>query len=159
MEHKCPQCGTTLPQGMPAWVRQITVAQLMTRSPVTLGPEDSLMRAVEVMRLHGIRRIPIMMGDSLIGLLAEGDLKRAQPSTLDASQEEFNRIMEETQVSRIMINQPVCVAESTTLAEAARTLHETKYGALPVLKGDRLVGIITDNDLIGALADLMAEAG
>ena len=54
----------------------------MTADPVTLGPEDTLMRAVEVMRKKGIRRIPIVVADTLVGLLAEGDLKRAQPSAL-----------------------------------------------------------------------------
>jgi acetoin utilization protein AcuB len=159
LEHRCPQCGNALPEGTPAWVRQLKVSQYMSTSPVTLGPEDSLMRAVEVMRLHGIRRIPIMMGDSLIGLLTEGDLKRAQPSILDASQDEFNRIMEETQVSRIMINQPMVVMEDTPLLEAARILHETKFGALPVMRRLEIVGIITDNDLLGAFADILAQAG
>ena len=82
MENRCPECGTTLPRGVPAWTRQITVADAMTKDPVTLGPEDSLMRAVEVMRKSGIRRLPIVMADTLVGLLAEGDLKRAQPSAL-----------------------------------------------------------------------------
>ena len=94
MENRCPKCGTTLPQGVPAWVRQLTVGQIMTPSPVTLGPEDSLMRALEVMRMRSIRRIPIVVADTLVGLLAEGDLKRAQPSALSDSQEEFNRVME-----------------------------------------------------------------
>ena len=60
----------------------------MTADPVTLGPEDSLMRAVEVMRQRGIRRIPIVVGGTLVGLLAEGDLKRAQPSALSDSEED-----------------------------------------------------------------------
>jgi acetoin utilization protein AcuB len=159
MDWHCPQCGTVLPQGTPAWVRQLTVRDVMTANPITLGPEDSLMRALEVMRLNGIRRIPIVVADTLVGLLAEGDLKRAQPSALSDSQEEFNQVMEETQVSRIMINQPVYVSEETPLMDAATTLRETKYGALPVLRGGQLVGIITDTDLIGCLTKLLSQAG
>jgi acetoin utilization protein AcuB len=159
MDPRCPECGTRLPAGVPAWTRHLTVAYAMTREPVTLGPEESLMRAVEVMRLHGIRRIPIVLGEALVGLLAEGDLKRAQPSTLSDSQEEFNRVMEDTTVSRIMINKPITVDEATPLAEAAETLHETKYGALPVLHDGRLVGILTDNDLLRCLAELLQQGG
>jgi len=159
MAKRCPECGTTLPQGVPAWTHQLTVGYAMTRNPVTLGPEDSLMRAVEVMRLHGIRRIPILLGDTLVGLLAEGDLKRAQPSTFSDSQEEFDRVMETTTVSRIMINKPITVLETTTLVEAAQTLHTTKYGALPVVQDGRLVGILTDNDLIRCLAELLEQGG
>lgn len=159
MENRCPQCGVTLPAGVPAWVRQLTVAQVMTPDPVTLGPEDSLMKAVEVMRMRGIRRIPILVGDMLVGLLAEGDLKRAQPSTLSGSEEEFNRIMEETSISRIMINNPISAREDMTLLEAARTLQGTKFGALPVLRDARLVGIVTDNDLLRCLVDVLAHGG
>lgn len=159
MENRCPQCGVTLPQGVPAWVRQLTVGQVMTPRPVTLGPEDSLMRAGEVMRMRGIRRIPIVVADTLVGLLAEGDLKRAQPSTLSDSQEEFNRVMEQTPLSRIMIDKPITVTEETPLLEAARTLHNTKFGALPVVRDGRLVGIVTDTDLLRCLVDLLAQAG
>lgn len=159
MDHRCPQCGARLPMGVPAWTHHLTVASAMTQNPVTLGPEDSLSHASEVMRLHGIRRIPIVLGDALVGLLAEGDLKRAQPSTLSASQEDFDRIMENTTVSRIMINEPITIDETTSLLEAAETLHETKYGALPVLHNGRLVGILTDNDLIRCLAELLQQGG
>lgn len=159
MEDRCPQCGVALPQGVPAWARQLSVGQVMTPSPVTLGPEDSLMRAVEMMRTRGIRRIPIVVADTLVGLLAEGDLKRAQPSTLSDSQEEFDRVMEQTPVSRIMIDKPVTLSEDAPLLEAARTLHNTKFGALPVLRQGRLVGILTDSDLLRCLVDLLGQAG
>jgi acetoin utilization protein AcuB len=131
----------------------------MTANPVTLGPEDSLMRALEIMRLHGIRRIPVVLADALVGLVVEGDLKRAEPSTLSDSQEQFNQVMEETPVSRIMVNQPICVREETPLLEAATTLRETKYGALPVVRDGQLVGIVTDIDLIASLTRILSQAG
>jgi acetoin utilization protein AcuB len=135
----------------------LTVADVMTANPVTLGPEDSLMRALEVMRLHSIRRIPIVVGDTLVGLVVEGDLKRAQPSALSDSQEDFNRVMDETPVSRIMVSRPICVTEATPLVEAATTLRETKFGALPVLRDGRLVGIVTDLDLVGCLVRILSR--
>jgi acetoin utilization protein AcuB len=159
MDTLCPQCGAPLPEGVPAWARQATVGDVMTRDPVTLGPEDSLLRGLEVMRKHGIRRVPIVAGDLLVGLLAEGDLKRAQPSTLSESQEDFDRVMDGTTISRIMITRPVSVTEETPLLDAARTLHSTKFGALTVLRDDRLVGILTDSDLLGFLANLLAQGG
>jgi acetoin utilization protein AcuB len=159
LQSRCPQCGKPLPHGVPAWARLLTVADVMTRDPVTLGPEDSLMRALELMRKRGIRRVPVVVADTLVGLLAEGDLKRAQPSALSDSEEEFVRVMEGTPLSRIMINRPLSVAEETPLLEAARTLHTTKFGALPVLRDGRLVGIITDTDLLGCLAELLEQGG
>jgi acetoin utilization protein AcuB len=144
---------------VPAWARQLTVADAMTREPVTLGPEDSLMKAVEVMRKRGIRRIPVVVGEMIVGLLAEGDLKRAQPSALSDSEEEFVRVMEGTPISRIMIQNLVTTTEDAPLLEAAQTLHTTKYGALPVLRDGKLIGILTDHDLVGGLVGLLARSG
>ena len=159
IECLCPRCGTTLPEGVPAWVRQLSVADAMTKDPVTLGPEDTLMRAVEVMRKEGIRRIPVTINGALVGLLAQGDLNRAQPSALSDSEEEFVRVMDGTPINRIMIQKPVTVAPDVPLLEAARTLHATKYGALPVVREGALVGILTDTDLIGALVGLLSHGG
>lgn len=131
------------------------VSDYMTPDPMTLSPEDSLQQALETMRLRGVRRLPVTVGDTLVGLVTEGDLKRAEPSMLSESQEGFDRVMEGTQVSRIMIQSPVTVTAETALLEAAETLHTTKYGALPVVSGGKVVGILTDNDLAQALVDLL----
>jgi CBS domain-containing protein len=92
-----------------------------------------------------------------VGLLVEGDLKRAEPSPLDESQEEFERVMEGTSVARIMIQNPMTVTADLPLLEAAKILHRTKYGALPVVAGDQLIGIVTDNDLLRAFIEVVGD--
>ena len=116
------------------------------------------MRALEIIRLRGVRRLPVAVGGMLVGLVTEGDLKRAEPSTLTDSEADFNRVMEETPVSRIMIQNPLTTTADAPLLEAADVLLNTKYGALPVVTGGRVVGILTDNDLIRALVDVLREA-
>lgn len=133
------------------------VRDVMTVNPLTMSPEESLMEALQVMRLRHIRRIPIVADGLLVGLLTEGDLKRAEPSTLSHTQEEFTEVMESTPVNRIMIKNLVTASPETPLADAARTLWKSKYGALPVLEDGKLVGILTDNDLIGALVRLLDQ--
>jgi CBS domain-containing protein len=134
----------------------LKVRDVMTPNPVTLSPEESLMEALQLMRLRKIRRIPVVSAaGKLVGLLTEGDLKRAEPSTLSDTQEQFMAVMEGTQVNRIMIQNLVTAAPDTPLIDAARTLFKSKYGALPVLDGEKLVGILTDNDLIGALVKVL----
>ena len=130
----------------------------MTADPLTLEPEDSLMSALEVMRLRGVRRVPVVLGGVLVGLLVEGDLKRAEPSTLTDSQEQFNQTMESTAISRIMVQNPMTVTADQPLVEAVEILYNTKYGALPVMEEGRVVGILTDNDMLRALMDLLREA-
>jgi len=127
----------------------------MTPDPLTLSPEENLMEALQLMRLRKIRRIPIVAHGKLVGLLTEGDLKRAEPSTLSDTQEEFLAVMEGTPVNRIMIENLVTTTPDAPLVDAARTLWSSKYGALPVLEDGKLVGILTDNDLLGALVKLL----
>ena len=127
----------------------------MTPNPVTISPEESLMEALQMMRLRKIRRIPVVSGGKLVGLLTEGDLKRAEPSTLSDTQEQFAAVMEGTQVNRIMIQNLITTTPDAPVIDAARTLFKSKYGALPVLDDGKLVGILTDNDLIGALVKLL----
>jgi acetoin utilization protein AcuB len=131
------------------------VSDYMTPDPTTLSPEDTLLSALETMRLRKVRRLPVTVGGMLVGIVTQGDLKRAEPSMLTDSEEDFNRVMEGTPVSRIMIQNPITVTPETPLLEAAETLYDTKYGALPVVSGDRLLGILTDNDLVHALVDLL----
>ena len=159
MEHRCPSCGAALPASLPAQATQLTVGSVMTANPVTIGPEDSLMQGLALMRQKHIRRIPVVVADNLVGLLTAGDLKIAQPSALLDSQEDFDRVMEETPVSRVMVQNLVTTTEDTPLIEAARTLQTTKFGALPVLRDGRLVGILTDNDLVRCVVELLTPPG
>jgi acetoin utilization protein AcuB len=136
----------------------LLVSDYMTPNPIVVEPEDPLMRALELVRLRGVRRLPVTVGGLLVGLVTEGDLKRAEPSTLTDSEADFNRVMEETPISRIMVQNPVTTTADTPLLEAADILLNTKYGALPVVAGGHVVGILTDNDLIRALVDALREA-
>jgi acetoin utilization protein AcuB len=137
---------------------RLMVSDYMTPNPITIEPEEPLMRALEIIRLRGVRRLPVAVGGVLVGLITEGDVKRAEPSTLTDSQADFDRVMEGTPISRIMISQPVTTTADTPLLDAAEIMLNTKYGALPVVADGRVIGILTDNDLTRALVDVMREA-
>jgi len=136
----------------------LLVSDYMTPSPIVVEPEDSLMHALEIIRLRGVRRLPVAVGGMLVGLVTDGDIKRAEPSMLTETEADFNRVMEETPLSRIMIQNPLTTTADAPLLEAADVLLNTKYGALPVVTGGRVVGILTDNDLVRALVDVLREA-
>lgn len=135
----------------------LQVADYMTPNPITVEPEDPLLRAVEIIRLRGVRRLPVTVGGMLVGLVTDGDLKRAEPSMLTDSEEDFNRVMEGTPISRIMIQNPVTTTADTLLVDAGEVLLNTKYGALPVVAGGHLVGIITVGDFLRALVEILRE--
>jgi acetoin utilization protein AcuB len=136
------------------------VADYMTASPITVEPEEPLMRAVELIRLRGVRHLPVTLGGMLVGLVTDGDLKRAEPSVLTDSEENFNRVMEETPISRVMVQNPITTTAEASLLEAAETLASTRYGALPVVSDGRVVGILSVSDLARALVNVLrGDAG
>jgi acetoin utilization protein AcuB len=140
-------------------ITDLKVGDYMTPEPITVAPDDSLMHALETLRLRNVRRLPVALGNVLVGFVTAGDLKRAEPSTLSDSQEHFEQVMEGTPVSRIMVHDPVTTSVDTPLIDAAQVLLATKYGGLPVVDGGHLVGILTDNDLIRALVEILRAVG
>ena len=93
-------------------------------------------------------------GMTLLGMVSDRDIRRASPSLLSGiDKQEYERVLEDTPISRIMTREPFTVTEDTGLAEAVRVLVEKKFGSLPVLQGDQLVGIFTEIDALKVLLE------
>jgi len=111
------------------------VRDYMTKNPVTIEPGDSLARADIIMKAGGFRRLPVVEGGRLYGILSEYDLR----SHLDS--------LCSVRVATAMTPVPVTVAPSATLEHAASLLKRFEIGALPVVDREGLVGIITAKDM------------
>ena len=83
---------------------QIFVRDYMTANPTTLGPDDALLQAVLVIRSLNIRHIPVVENGKLVGLITDRTVARVSPSILSTSQEEYNKVFEETPISRVMLD-------------------------------------------------------
>ena len=128
----------------------VSVADLMTDTVFTLQPTDTLSHARSLMHLAKIRHTPVTDDEgNFEGLISNRDLLACTISRLadiDAAvQEEIDTAIRVTDVMRRDV---VCVAPETSLREAAQLLYDHKYGCLPVLKGRKLVGIITEADFL-----------
>ncbi len=135
----------------------LTVAEIMTREPYTLGPDASLADARQLMAEHHIRHIPVVSPEgSLIGIVTQRDVlaaggpgpaaKAADKSTADT-----------VPLSSIMTTPVQSVDEQAGLRGTAMHLQKNKLGCLPVLRKDKLVGIITDSDFIAIAINLMEQ--
>jgi len=129
----------------------IKVGDLMTKELITLGADDDLPKADELMRLNRLRHLPVVDGKKLAGLITHRDLLRLQTellarlgSTGDADEEVFIPL-----TARDLMNEDVATTSSDTPAvDAAKRLLAQRYGCLPVVDGDELVGIITESDFL-----------
>ena len=127
----------------------VCVRDIMQEKVVTIGEADSLSTAEDIMRLGGVRHMPVVHGGKLVGVVSERDLLRISLSELNArASEERRAFLHVLEVGRAMSTPPVVVDPSATIEEAARLLAEHKIGCLPVVEGEDLVGLLTGTDVL-----------
>jgi acetoin utilization protein AcuB len=137
----------------------VEITEIMTQSVVTLSPEQSLRQAVELLLTHRIRHLPVVDGDSrLVGIVTDRDVKRATPSLLSGvDRKEYERVLEETRVAQFMTREPMAITPNTPLRTVVKIFVDSKVGALPVVHDGRLVGIVTEIDLLRVLHDMLPQ--
>ena len=109
----------------------------MTRDVVTTTPDETLAAAAARMKAGNFRRLPVTDHGELVGIICEFDLKDLHDNAL-----------EQTLVANAMTRHPVTIESSETQEHAAKLMSDNEIGALPVLKGGKLAGIITAKDLM-----------
>ena len=135
----------------------LTVAEIMTREPYTLGPDDTLATARQLLAEHHIRHIPVVSADgSLIGLVSQRDVLAAGDTSV-LNREGGNSRENFVALSSIMSSPVQSVDESASLRGTALHLQKHKVGCLPVLRKGKLVGIITDSDFVAIAINLMEQ--
>ncbi len=117
----------------------------MSKDVITIGKEAGIRDALETMRLHSIRHLPVSDNGHIEGLITSGELKKA----VLISQPEKIRLKD------IMIRNPRTVSPQTTLEEAASLFYNESFGCLPVIEHDHIVGIITTSDILKAFIEIM----
>ena len=136
----------------------LTVEEIMTREPYTLGPDDSLAEARKLMAEHHIRHVPIVSGDgTLVGLVSQRDVLAAEDSSVLNQAGDPDATESYVALSSVMTSPVQTVDEQAGLRGTAMHLQKNKMGCLPVLREGRLVGIITDSDFVAIAINLMEQ--
>lgn len=132
------------------------VRDIMMTTLTTLPREASLLDAAITMRRTSLRHLPILDAERLVGIITERDVQRCAPSLLgDITQEEYNAIFENTPIERVMFRNPVTIAPDAPIRDAVALMLDRKVGCLPVVEGERLVGILTRSDLMNLLMNFL----
>jgi acetoin utilization protein AcuB len=133
----------------------MSVADYMTPRLVVVSPKTTISVAVELMKKNAIHRLPVMAGNQMVGLITHGIIQRAMPSQATSlSVYELNYLLNKTTVDQIMETAVQTVASSAQLETAIATMRKHKIGVLPVMTGDQVVGIITNNDILDAFLNI-----
>lgn len=120
---------------------------------ITASPSTSVLKARELMDNHKISHLPVTDGRArLLGIVTDRDLKQAWASPASTlSVYELTYVLQKLTVESIMTRDVLTATPDMTIERAARMIHDNKIGALPVVKDDKLVGIITSTDLMEVL--------
>lgn len=131
------------------------VRDCMTANPITISKDTPIFQALEIVQNRKIRHLPITRDGRLIGLVTERGLLKVSPSPASTlSVYELNYILAKVTVAEAMIKNPITVRPDLPIEEAALLMRDHKVGCLPVVERDRLVGIITQTDMVEALVRL-----
>ena len=137
------------------------VAKRMMRNPVFVDENDSMKKAMDIMKEREIRHLPVLKGgDKLVGILTERDIKQASPSSATALEiREIFYLLDKVKVKQIMTRRVFTISSDAPIEEAALIMREKKIGCLPVVTGGKLVGILTETDILDAFLDSMGGNG
>lgn len=125
------------------------VKDVMVKEVATLDVNDELSLANDIMRLGRIRHLPVVDGTQLAGIISERDLFRTSlAQALGYGSEATRDLMKKLRIKDVMVQKVTTVSPETPLCEATRIMVEQKIGCLPVVDGDRLVGLITETDIL-----------
>ena len=133
----------------------LCVRDLMTQDVVAARPADSLARLRNLMHDRDVRHMPVVEGDGdLVGLVSQRDLLRNHLiEQADVPDFIEDAVLERLLVRDLMTTGVVSVAPEHDIREAAQVMWENKFGCLPVVEGNRLVGIITESDFVRLMAE------
>ena len=133
------------------------VKDQMTPNPITIMADSSILAAQRSMKENNVRHLLVVSkAGALVGLVTRTSLEQVRPSKLTTlSIYELSYQLDKITVRDAMVRKVVTVGEDVPIEQAARMMLEHKIGSLPVLRGERLVGIITDTDLMRTMLELL----
>ena len=126
-----------------------TVREIMTGSPVTLGPDDTLDLASNVISLGRIRHIPVVEAGELVGLISERDLiGTAANQIFGLKQKNKSALLKSVLVKDVMRKRVITIGPEATIKDTAQIMADKKIGCVPVLDGGALIGLVTTTDVL-----------
>jgi len=134
------------------------VKDRMSKHPLTVNGDTSVSETHKYMLEQKVRHLPVVdKTGRMIGLVTDGDLLKAEPSSATSlSVWEIHSLLDKVTAKDVMVKEVITTTEDTPIEEAAGLLLDHKIGCLPVLREDKLVGIITESDIFRTFLEMFA---
>jgi acetoin utilization protein AcuB len=134
----------------------ITVADIMTADPIVVNPDIALAEAIGVMKTQNCRHIPVTEAGKLVGIITDRDVRLAMNSPMVLRERADDiALLNNVTVGVTMTPNPMIVKPDDPATKAAKLMRVYKFGALPVVEEGRLVGIVTDSDVLDSYITML----
>lgn len=134
-------------------MRSLLVRDLMTSPVLTILPHTRLPTIKQIMCERGVHRLPVVERDRLLGIITLGDVRNAFPSDLPPLNRAPQPRLDAVRAEHLMRTDVITIGPDAAIPAAVGRLLQYKVSGLPVVAGDRLVGIITKSDVCRAILD------
>ncbi len=140
-------------------LNDIKVREWMTESVISVTPGTPISQAHQIMKKNDVRRLPVVEGRKLVGIITIGDVREASPSDATTlSIWELNYLWAQLTVEKIMTRRVLTVQPDSPMVEAARLMLDNKISGLTVVDDDgHLVGVVTESDIFKMLVKKHTE--
>ena len=137
----------------------MTVKRMMKKNPITTTAETSIVDFADILKENHIHRLPVLdKKGKLIGVITEKDILHASPSPVSSlSVYEMPYMLSRLKVSNLMTKDVRTIDPDTTVEEAAKIMVDDDLSCLPVIEGDKLVGIVSKSDMFKVLYELFGS--
>ena len=137
----------------------MTVKRMMKKNPITTTAETSIVDVADILKENHIHRLPILdKKGKLIGVITEKDILHASPSPVSSlSVYEMPYMLSRLKVSNLMTKDVRTIDPDTTVEEAAKIMVDDDLSCLPVIEGEKLVGIVSKSDMFKVLYELFGS--
>ncbi len=133
----------------------VTVRDVMAQNPLTLDRNETLDLAESIMNLGRIRHMPVVDDGRVIGILSQRDLFRSALLTaLGFGRKTTTALIKTIKIKEVMTEDVITIAPETTIKDAARIMIDKKIGCLPVVENEKLIGLLTETDILRYVVEL-----
>lgn len=133
----------------------MAVKDFMTRKVVYVSPDTTVAHTADMMREQGLRRLPVIENDRLVGVVTERTMAEASSSKVTSlSIYEMNYLLNKTKIRDIMARDVVTVSPYASLEDAVYAMMKNQVGILPVVEAGQVFGVITEKDVFKAFLEV-----
>jgi acetoin utilization protein AcuB len=141
----------------------VKVSEIMTRKLITVSPDDSVEKTVQLFRERRVRHLLVLKGERLVGIISDRDLVHALEPVRGREKKVLNVgglyfLLEPMEVREIMSRDVITIGPERSVQDAAAMMLSSRFGALPVVADGELMGIVTETDLLRCLTKLGPES-